>query len=34
VSDLAELYGGGLTLDVATLGGLHARVDLPAARHG
>jgi signal transduction histidine kinase len=33
VSDLAELYGGALTLDAAAMGGLHARVELPAARH-
>jgi signal transduction histidine kinase len=31
VSDLAELYGGALELDVAPLGGLAARVELPAA---
>ena len=34
VSDLVELYGGTLTLDTAALGGLHARVELPAARRG
>jgi signal transduction histidine kinase len=31
VSDLAELYGGALTLEVAELGGLRSRVELPAA---
>lgn len=31
VSDLAELYGGALTLAQAELGGLEARVELPAA---
>jgi signal transduction histidine kinase len=32
VSDLAELYGGALTLEDAPAGGLRARVELPAAR--
>jgi len=31
VRDLAELYGGCVSLDDAALGGLHARVSLPAA---
>lgn len=34
VSDLAELYGGALTLDTAAMGGLRAQVELPAARRG
>ena len=33
VSDLAELYGGALGLETAAIGGLAARVELPAARH-
>lgn len=32
VADLAGLYGGALTLGTAPLGGLAARLDLPAAR--
>ena len=31
VRDLAELYGGGIALDDSALGGLQARVSLPAA---
>ena len=31
VRDLAEIYGGRITLDSSPLGGLHARLQLPAA---
>jgi signal transduction histidine kinase len=31
VSEIAALYGGKLILDTATLGGLRAEIDLPAA---
>jgi signal transduction histidine kinase len=31
VHDIADLYGGGLTLSAATPNGLHAELDLPAA---
>jgi signal transduction histidine kinase len=30
VRELAELYGGTITLDASPLGGLSARLDLPA----
>ncbi len=31
VQDIADLYGGGLTLSAASPNGLHAELDLPAA---
>jgi signal transduction histidine kinase len=34
VRDVAALYGGGLTLAASPLGGLRARLDLPAAARG
>jgi signal transduction histidine kinase len=33
VSDLADLYGGSISLDVSPLGGLRARLRLPSAPH-
>ena len=34
VRDLAELYGGSISLDRSPAGGLRARLDLPAAESG